>query len=118
MWVIFLSTLYPETEDLLVASNEIVLVKWIFIILEEVTMILNWYFNVLLHIYVLIWIFIYLKLKAEISRCEKLKFDNIQRFVEGMRKEIVEWWDKCFYSREQREQFTSYFNGKTKQNCH
>lgn len=54
-----------------------------------------------------------LKLKAEISRCEKLKFDNIQRFVEGMRKEIVEWWDKCFYSREQREQFTSYFNGKT-----
>nr|XP_022335550.1 protein regulator of cytokinesis 1-like isoform X2 [Crassostrea virginica] len=49
-------------------------------------------------------------LKAEISRCEKLKFDNIQRFVEGMRKEIVEWWDKCFYSREQREQFTSYYN--------
>ncbi|XP_062612048.1 protein regulator of cytokinesis 1-like isoform X3 [Saccostrea cucullata] len=49
-------------------------------------------------------------LKAEIARCEKLKFDNIQRFVEGMRKEIVEWWDKCFYSRQQREDFTAYFN--------
>ncbi|XP_056006579.1 protein regulator of cytokinesis 1-like isoform X3 [Ostrea edulis] len=49
-------------------------------------------------------------LKAEIARCEKLKFENIQRFVEGMRKEIVEWWDKCFYSREQRENFTAYFN--------
>lgn len=49
-------------------------------------------------------------LKVEIARCEKLKFDNIQRFVEGMRKEIVEWWDKCFFSREQREDFTAYFN--------
>lgn len=53
----------------------------------------------------------FLQLKVEIAKCEKLKFDNIQRFVEGMRKEIVEWWDKCFFSREQREDFTAYFNG-------
>jgi hypothetical protein len=27
-------------------------------------------------------------LEEEISRCEKLKLENIQRFVEGMRKEL------------------------------
>ncbi|KAL3864027.1 hypothetical protein ACJMK2_005739 [Sinanodonta woodiana] len=44
-------------------------------------------------------------LKEEVDRCEKLKFNNMQKFVEGMRKELVSWWDKCFYSDVQREYF-------------
>ncbi|KAK3094373.1 hypothetical protein FSP39_000913 [Pinctada imbricata] len=49
-------------------------------------------------------------LQEEITKCEQLKFENIQRFVEGMRKEMVEWWDKCFYSKEQRDQFVQYMD--------
>ncbi|XP_076104948.1 protein regulator of cytokinesis 1-like isoform X1 [Mytilus galloprovincialis] len=47
-------------------------------------------------------------LKEEISRCEKLKFQNIQRFVEGLRKELTEWWDKCYYSQQQKRAFTAF----------
>lgn len=49
-----------------------------------------------------------ISLKEEIARCEKLKFENIQRFVEGMRKELTEWWDKCYYSQQQRSSFTAF----------
>ncbi|XP_050397796.1 protein regulator of cytokinesis 1 isoform X1 [Patella vulgata] len=48
-------------------------------------------------------------LREEILRCEQLKLQNIQRFVEGIRKELTEWWDKCFYSADQREHFEMVF---------
>ena len=49
------------------------------------------------------------QLRREISKCEALKLQNIQRFVDGMRQELHEWWDKCFYSEKQRKEF-KYFN--------
>lgn len=51
-------------------------------------------------------------LEKEISKCEKLKLENIQRFVEGMRKELTEWWDKCYYSQQQRGAFTAFRSNK------
>lgn len=47
-------------------------------------------------------------LKEEVARCELLKLQNIQRFVEGMRKELVEWWAKCFIGKEEKEKFTAF----------
>ncbi|XP_046334337.2 protein regulator of cytokinesis 1-like isoform X1 [Haliotis rufescens] len=44
-------------------------------------------------------------LKEEVARCEKLKFQNVQRFVEGIRRELLHWWEKCFYSRKQMDEF-------------
>jgi protein regulator of cytokinesis 1 len=50
-------------------------------------------------------------LRDEILRCEQLKFANLQRFVEGARKELVEQWNKCYFSKEQRDAFHPYYNG-------
>ncbi|XP_013400479.1 protein regulator of cytokinesis 1-like isoform X2 [Lingula anatina] len=47
-------------------------------------------------------------IRDEIARCEQLKLQNIQRFVEGIRTELSNWWDKCFYSKEKREEFTAF----------
>ncbi|XP_041369390.1 protein regulator of cytokinesis 1-like isoform X2 [Gigantopelta aegis] len=44
-------------------------------------------------------------LRAEIARCEALKFENIQRFVDGIRTELQCLWGKCFFNNEQRERF-------------
>uniref|UniRef100_A0A0B6ZVL8 Protein regulator of cytokinesis 1 n=1 Tax=Arion vulgaris TaxID=1028688 RepID=A0A0B6ZVL8_9EUPU len=47
-------------------------------------------------------------LKTEIQACELLKFQNLRRFVEGIRNELISWWDKCYFSKEQRARFTAY----------
>ncbi|XP_074643417.1 protein regulator of cytokinesis 1-like [Tubulanus polymorphus] len=47
-------------------------------------------------------------LREEIARCELLKFENMKKFVDGARKELVEWWDKCFYSPQQRDEFRPF----------
>ncbi|BFZ01283.1 hypothetical protein BsWGS_04323 [Bradybaena similaris] len=44
-------------------------------------------------------------LKAEIEACELLKLQNICKFVDGIRSELISWWDKCFFSKEQRDSF-------------
>ncbi|BFY98138.1 hypothetical protein BsWGS_01175 [Bradybaena similaris] len=51
-------------------------------------------------------------LRKEIQACELLKFQNLRRFIEGIRHELVSWWDKCFFSKDQRARFTAY-NGDT-----
>ena len=50
-------------------------------------------------------------LKDEILRCEQLKFANLQRFVEGARKELTEQWNRCYFSQQQREAFPHYHEG-------
>lgn len=50
-------------------------------------------------------------LKSEIHACELLKFQNLRRFVEGIRTELVSWWNKCYYSKEQRTKFMAYNDG-------
>ncbi|XP_069139806.1 protein regulator of cytokinesis 1-like isoform X3 [Argopecten irradians] len=47
-------------------------------------------------------------LKQEITRCEKLKYEHMQRFVESTRRELVEWWDKCYFSQQQRAAFKHF----------
>jgi len=51
-----------------------------------------------------------LQLKKELKRCEALKAANIAVFVQGLRAELEDWWNKCFYSTEQRQQFAAYFS--------
>ncbi|CAH1783464.1 unnamed protein product [Owenia fusiformis] len=49
-------------------------------------------------------------LREEVTRLEELKLQNIQRFVEAMRREVETWWNKCYYSDEQRAKFKHYKN--------
>lgn len=51
-------------------------------------------------------------LREEILRCEQLKYDNLQHFVEGMRRELVDWWKRCYFSKEQRDTFLPYLEGQ------
>ncbi|GFR74723.1 protein regulator of cytokinesis 1 [Elysia marginata] len=48
-------------------------------------------------------------LKKEIEACEKLKFENMRKFVDGIRSELKAWWAKCYYSKEQRDQFQGFY---------
>ena len=50
-------------------------------------------------------------LTEEIRACELLKFQNMQKFVLGIRKELLVWWDKCFLSQQQRSAFSKYYEG-------
>ncbi|KAK7110254.1 hypothetical protein V1264_014161 [Littorina saxatilis] len=47
-------------------------------------------------------------LRDEVLRCEQLKFANLQRFVEGARRELVDWWNRCYFSKSQRDAFPAY----------
>ncbi|XP_070541094.1 protein regulator of cytokinesis 1-like [Ptychodera flava] len=49
-------------------------------------------------------------LQKEVARLEELKKQNIQRVTEGIREELKTWWDKCFYSRQQRHAFTAAYD--------
>lgn len=42
------------------------------------------------------------KLRAELSRLEEVKRDNVEKFVTNIRAEIEELWDQCYYSQAQR----------------
>lgn len=44
----------------------------------------------------------------ELQRCEQLKKQNIKLFVEQIREEMREWWDKCLKSEKERERFSNY----------
>lgn len=50
----------------------------------------------------------YDKLLAEVQRCEQIKKDNIRNFIEKVRVEIEEYWDKCLKSDAERMRFPSY----------
>ncbi|XP_073688098.1 protein regulator of cytokinesis 1a isoform X2 [Garra rufa] len=47
-------------------------------------------------------------LQAELQRLEELKKKNIERVIRTIRSEIVKFWEKCYYSPEQRQAFTPY----------
>ncbi|RUS81031.1 hypothetical protein EGW08_011197 [Elysia chlorotica] len=48
-------------------------------------------------------------LKAEIVECEKLKFENMRKFIDGIRTELNSWWSKCYFSKEQRDEFRGFY---------
>lgn len=45
------------------------------------------------------------------DRLEELKLQNMKSVVQAMRAELAEYWDKCFYSHEQRKGFSPYYDG-------
>ncbi|XP_056605560.1 protein regulator of cytokinesis 1b isoform X3 [Triplophysa dalaica] len=49
-------------------------------------------------------------LQAEVSRLEELKLKNIQQVTGAIRKDIATYWDKCFYSSDQRQAFVPYYD--------
>ncbi|XP_057213166.1 protein regulator of cytokinesis 1b isoform X1 [Triplophysa rosa] len=49
-------------------------------------------------------------LQAEVSRLEGLKLKNIQQVTGTIRKDIAVFWDKCFYSSDQRQAFVPYYD--------
>lgn len=51
-------------------------------------------------------------MRLEIARCEALKLENMQKFIDRVRKELVVWWDKCYLSQEERNEFTAFKDGE------
>uniref|UniRef100_A0A8C4RIZ7 Zgc:86764 n=1 Tax=Erpetoichthys calabaricus TaxID=27687 RepID=A0A8C4RIZ7_ERPCA len=46
-----------------------------------------------------------------LERLEELKRANMQEVIENIRKELLEFWDKCTFSTEQRESFAAFSDG-------
>ncbi|CAB1331844.1 unnamed protein product, partial [Coregonus sp. 'balchen'] len=51
-----------------------------------------------------------LQLQAECRRLEQLKIKNMRNVIEAIRAEVALFWEKCYYSPEQRQAFTSYYD--------
>ncbi|XP_051484800.1 protein regulator of cytokinesis 1 isoform X2 [Apus apus] len=49
-------------------------------------------------------------LQLEVDRLEELKLQNMKMVVQAIRAELANLWDKCFYSQEQREDFSPYYD--------
>nr|KAF6714390.1 Protein regulator of cytokinesis 1 [Oryzias melastigma] len=49
-------------------------------------------------------------LQAELRRLEELKLRNICSVTDALRSEILELLEKCFYSSEQRQDFTAFYS--------
>ncbi|XP_071828228.1 protein regulator of cytokinesis 1-like isoform X2 [Apostichopus japonicus] len=49
-------------------------------------------------------------LQSELSKLQELKKANLKKVIDATREEIFIWWDKCFYSREQRNAFAAAYN--------
>uniref|UniRef100_A0A8C4RGQ7 Zgc:86764 n=1 Tax=Erpetoichthys calabaricus TaxID=27687 RepID=A0A8C4RGQ7_ERPCA len=49
--------------------------------------------------------------QLELERLEELKRANMQEVIENIRKELLEFWDKCTFSTEQRESFAAFSDG-------
>ena len=52
------------------------------------------------------------QLQAEAERLEELKIKNMQNVIEAIRAEIALFWERCYYSSEQKQAFIPYFDGK------
>lgn len=52
--------------------------------------------------------FSWFQLKKELKRCEALKRANIEKFVLQLRQELLSWWDRCYYSQEQKDAFSAF----------
>ncbi|XP_061594371.1 protein regulator of cytokinesis 1b isoform X2 [Cololabis saira] len=49
-------------------------------------------------------------LQAEVQRLQALKMLNIHNVTEAIRSEIAVFWEKCFFSTDQRQDFAPYFS--------
>lgn len=51
------------------------------------------------------------QLQQEVDRLEELKLQNMKSVIHAIRAELADYWDKCFYSQEQRERFSPFYDG-------
>ncbi|MGH0128222.1 UNVERIFIED_CONTAM: hypothetical protein FKN15_044934 [Acipenser sinensis] len=49
-------------------------------------------------------------LQEEAERLHELKLQNIRNVIQAIRAEVVTYWEKCFYSPEQRQAFAPYYD--------
>ncbi|XP_025976032.2 protein regulator of cytokinesis 1 isoform X1 [Dromaius novaehollandiae] len=49
-------------------------------------------------------------LQLEVDRLEELKLQNMKAVIQAIRAELADYWDKCFYSQEQRDVFSPYYD--------
>ncbi|XP_025916574.1 protein regulator of cytokinesis 1 isoform X6 [Apteryx rowi] len=49
-------------------------------------------------------------LQLEVDRLEELKLQNMKAVILAIRAELADYWDKCFYSQEQRDVFSPYYD--------
>ncbi|XP_025192531.1 protein regulator of cytokinesis 1-like isoform X2 [Melanaphis sacchari] len=49
-------------------------------------------------------------LKLEVERCETLKKENIKQFIEKLRSELNDLWDRCHFGDRQRKQCQVYYS--------
>ncbi|XP_014106520.1 PREDICTED: protein regulator of cytokinesis 1 isoform X1 [Pseudopodoces humilis] len=49
-------------------------------------------------------------LQQEVDRLEELKLQNMKSVIHAIRAELADYWDKCFYSQEQRESFSPFYD--------
>ncbi|XP_008939770.1 PREDICTED: protein regulator of cytokinesis 1, partial [Merops nubicus] len=49
-------------------------------------------------------------LQLEVDHLEELKLQNMKTVIQAIRAELAGYWDKCFYSQEQRENFSPYYD--------
>uniref|UniRef100_A0A8C5KHL7 Protein regulator of cytokinesis 1 n=1 Tax=Jaculus jaculus TaxID=51337 RepID=A0A8C5KHL7_JACJA len=55
-------------------------------------------------------------LQLELDRLEELKMQNMKKVIEAIRVELVQYWDQCFYSQEQRQAFAPYYSEEYTEN--
>lgn len=48
----------------------------------------------------------------EVERCETLKKENIKQFIEKLRAELTDLWDRCHFGERQRKQCHVYYNNE------
>ncbi|KAM6960993.1 protein regulator of cytokinesis 1-like [Aplochiton taeniatus] len=49
-------------------------------------------------------------LQAEVERLEELKMKNMSNVIESIRAEVALFWERCYYSQEQQQAFTPYYD--------
>ncbi|OWK52044.1 Protein regulator of cytokinesis 1 [Lonchura striata] len=49
-------------------------------------------------------------LQQEVDSLEELKLRNMKSVIHAIRAELADYWDKCFYSQEQRERFSPFYD--------
>ncbi|XP_069976410.1 protein regulator of cytokinesis 1-like, partial [Penaeus vannamei] len=50
------------------------------------------------------------KLRAELSRLQELKQQNMARFINQLRRELETWWEKCYITDEEKNAFLPYLS--------
>lgn len=56
------------------------------------------------------------QLRAELSRLQELKQQNMARFINQLRRELETWWEKCYITDEEKNAFLPYLSGKSNWN--